>query len=208
LHSVVASPSGKLFSVCDKGADRIYLFRIEENQLAVAGEFKTNPGYAPRYSAFHPTRPFLFVNNEFQPYLHTFRYDEDGKLEKAGCVQVLPEGVENPAKHGQSDILVSPDGKYLYDMFRHINMIFVFQIDHETGALTRIQSFQSEGKTLRSCHLSPDGRFMLVAADESQNVLTYPMNPDGTLGPAVQSLMQIGPAHLAFYRPQNPIFPA
>jgi 6-phosphogluconolactonase (cycloisomerase 2 family) len=208
LHSVVASPSGKLFSVCDKGADRIYMLRIEKNRLAVAGKFKTNPGYAPRYSAFHPTRSFLFVNNEFQPYIDTFRYDEDGKLENAGCVMVLPKGVENPAKHGQSDILVSPNGEYIYDLFRHINMIFVFRIDQETGELTRIQSFQSEGKTLRSCILSPDGHFLLVAADESRNVLTYPVNLDGTLGPSIQSLTQAGPAHLVFNQRKNSIHSA
>jgi 6-phosphogluconolactonase len=149
------------------------------------------------------------VNNEFQPYIYSFRYDDGGKLEPAGCVGVLPEGVANPAKHGQSDMLVSPDGQYLYDMFRHIDMIFVFRIDQETGELTRMQALQSEGKVLRTCLLSPDGRFMLVAADGSQNVLTYPMNPDGTVGETpAHSLAQANPAHLAFYRPQIPISPA
>jgi 6-phosphogluconolactonase len=206
LHSVVVSPSGKLFSVCDKGADRVYLFRAENNRIEVTGAFDATPGFAPRYSAFHPSRPFLFVNNEFQPYLYSFRYDDYGKLELAGCASVLPDGVANPSKHGQSDILVSPDGQYLYDMFRHIDMIFVFRIDQKTGELTRMQALQSEGKVLRACRLSPDGRFILVAADGSQNVLTYPMNPDGTVGEApAHSLAQDNPAHLAFYQPQNPV---
>lgn len=201
LHSVVVSPSGKLFSVCDKGSDHVYLFRVENDRLVIAGVFAADSGYAPRYSIFHPTKPFLFANNEFQPYLYSFRYGEEGKLEKVGCVRVLPEGVENPKSHGQSDLRVSPDGKYLYDMFRQINMIFVYSIDQETGELTCIQSFQSEGKNLRGCAISPEGRFLLVAADESRNVLSYPINPDGTLGPAAENLTLASPANLAFYQP-------
>lgn len=201
LHSVTASPSGKLFCVCDKGADQIYLFSAEGDRLTVAGSFKAEPGCAPRYSVFHPSRPFLFVNNEFQPYVSSFRYGEEGTLEEAGRICVLPQGVENPQRHGQSDLKISADGRYLYDMFRELDKIFVLKVNQRDGTLTCIQSFQSEGKKLRGCAISPDGRFLIVAACESGSVFSYPIKSDGTLAPAAESLSQTGAANLAFYRP-------
>jgi len=200
LHSVIFSPSGKLFSVCDKGTDHVYLFRVENDRLVMAGSSTVDPGSAPRYSVFHPTKPFLFVNSEFQPYIYSFLYHEDGKLEKISRIRVLPEDIENPTSFGQSDIRISQNGEYLYDIFRQVNMIFVFRIDQENGKLILIQSLQSEGKNLRSCALSPDGYFLLVAADESGEVLSYPIRSDGTLGSAVQKLTHGRPAALAFYR--------
>ena len=68
VHSVMRSPSGNLFAVCDKGADKIYMFRINRKteKLEVCGgeAYKSFPGSLPRYSAFHPTLPYLYVNHE------------------------------------------------------------------------------------------------------------------------------------------------
>ena len=199
LHSVVLSPSGKLLAVCDKGADRVYLFRVENNRLQIVASCASDPGFAPRYSAFHPTKPFLFVNHEFQPYIDTFHYGEDGALTQAGRTAVLPEGIKAPDTHGQTDILVSTDGRTLYTLFRQINMILVFRIDGHSGALARIQALRSEGKNLRSCAIAPDGRFLLVAAADSGEVLSYPIDAHGTLGPSAARLEQVGPANLIFY---------
>jgi 6-phosphogluconolactonase len=201
LHSVVVSPSKELYSVCDKGSDSIYTFRILNNRLAAVELFKSSPGFAPRYSVFHPTQPFLFVNNEFQPYIYTFHYSDEGKLENKACTRVLPESISNPLKHGQSDMLVSFDGKYLYVLFRQIDMIFVFTIDQVTGELDCIQSIESEGKNLRAFRFSPDGKFLSVAAVDSNNVLIYRVNPDGTLRKN-PNILYVGtnPANLVFYK--------
>lgn len=200
LHSVVVSPSKKIYSVCDKGSDCIYTFRVLDNRLVVSDFFKTGLGFAPRYSIFHPTQPFLFVNNEFQPYIYTFQYSDEGKLENKSCTCVLPENISNPLKHGQSDMLVSFNGKYLYVLFRQIDMIFVFSINQVTGKLNCIQNIESEGKNLRAFRFSPDGKFLLVAAVDSRNVLIYRINPDGTLmkNPNM-SYIGTNPANLVFY---------
>ena len=54
LHSVVASPSRKLFIVCDKGMDRIYSFAVEDGKLVKKDEFHAKYKSFPRYEAFHP----------------------------------------------------------------------------------------------------------------------------------------------------------
>lgn len=200
LHCVRAAPSGELFISCDKGADRIHLFTAEGGRLVLKSSYATKPGYAPRYAAFHPTRPFVFVNNEFQPYLHSFRYHPERGLEEADCLRILPDGADDPKKHGQSDILISRDGKYMYDLHRQLNQIFVLQVDGETGKIELIQTMSSSGKLLRSCAFAPDGRFLLVIANESGQVLRYPIRSDGTLEAGVVILTRPGAAHLGFHK--------
>ena len=201
LHSVVLSPSKKFYIVCDKGSDCIYTFSVSDNRLVLLDRFNTGPGFAPRYSVFHPTRPIVFVNNEFQPYIYTFCYSDEGKLENKSCTCVLPESISNPFKHGQSDMIVSLDGKYLYVLFRQIDMIFVFSIEQATGRLNYLQNIESEGKSLRALRFSPDGRFLLVAAADSGNVLIYRINSNGTLGENPNTrYIGTNPASVVFYR--------
>jgi len=72
-HSIQRSPSGKLYAVCDKGGDQIYMFRIDYAKKKIvqcAGSpICCKPGSAPRYSAFAPTLPFLFVNHEYKTFV-------------------------------------------------------------------------------------------------------------------------------------------
>ncbi|MCD8098883.1 MAG: lactonase family protein [Lachnospiraceae bacterium] len=199
IHSVQVSPSGNLYCICDKGSDRVYLLRIEGNTLQNCGSFRTGAGYAPRYSVFHPQRPYLYVNNELQPYLYALRYTEEGRLSEIASVRVLPEDIENPAGFGQSDLRISADGRFLYDLFRGVNAVAVFWIDEESGRPERIQYKALGGETPRGCALSPDGKHLLIAAIGSGEAKSFPVREDGTLGDQDSALSCGTPGCLSFY---------
>lgn len=203
LHSVVMSPTGKLFAVCDKGNDEILFFRINHKiaklELCGGKGFKTIPGSSPRYSVFHPTRPFLFVNHETRAVISAFRYDQDGKLEPICAVNPLPEGCEDDPDMKQSDIRIHPSGKYLYNLIRGINAVSVFAINEETGDLDKVQTVTLDGTGPRGCAISPDGRFMLIAALTSNEVLVWAIGEDGKLSPTLcKKISQPNPGTVTF----------
>lgn len=125
-HCVVRSPSGKLFLVNDKGGDCIYVYAIENGRLilkngaAVKAEF----GSAPRYGVFHPSLPYYFMNTESAAYLAAYRYDEEGRLDRINTAAIVPKSVDagtvkaGPGTYQSSDLRISPDGKYLYNLVR------------------------------------------------------------------------------------------
>jgi 6-phosphogluconolactonase len=202
VHSVMMSPSGNLFAVCDKGGDKLFFFRINRatDKLEVCGgePYKSFTGSAPRYSVFHPTRPFFYMNHEIKPVISAFRYDEAGKLGFIHAVDVLPEGTKFDRTTMSSDIRIHPSGKYLYDLIRGLNLISVFAIK-ENGEIERIQTVNLDGKGPRGCAVSADGRFILIALLDDQKVVVWAIGEDGKVTPTGKSVTQPNPGNVTFF---------
>lgn len=98
-HSVMRSPSGRLYACCDKGDGHLYLYTIENGKLKLLSRTLTDTEFSePRHCAFHPTLPYLFINHEHTPgdkiTLTTFRYQEDGTMEKVAVFHADVIGME------------------------------------------------------------------------------------------------------------------
>lgn len=73
---------------------------------------------------------------------------------------------------GAQDILVHPDGKWLYVTLCGLNLIVVMKID-ENGIPTVIQRIPSGGNLPRGLALSPDGRYLLAGNMVSGDITTF-----------------------------------
>src|SRR5690606_39567999 len=74
---------------------------------------------------------------------------------------------------GSADIHVSPDGKFLYASNRgDQNSITAFSID-KAGKLTFVQEQSTLGKSPRNFMIHPSGKFILVANQESDEVVIF-----------------------------------
>ena len=201
-HSVVASPDKKLFAVCEMGTDRIYLFAIDVERdklvLPSGAPYVCEKGTGPRYSAFHPTKPFFFINYEDAPLVSSFRYDEVGRLELINTIRVLPEGEEASPKDLQSGLTISADGRFLYTLMRGRNILAVFVVDQNSGKLSLLQRLQLDGDRPKDCSLSPDGRTLAVADRDSDMVELLAVAPDGTLKQTGNTLPQKAAGHVRF----------
>ncbi|MCB6610021.1 beta-propeller fold lactonase family protein [[Clostridium] symbiosum] len=203
-HSIVKAPGKNLYAVCDKGGDQIYIFRIDyENKKVVPCEgtpYLRSAGSAPRYAVFHPSRPYLYVNKESETILSSFRYSDQGKLEQIETISTLPEGYDAPPRDAlsQSDICISGNGKFLYDMLRIVNVINVYEIDETSGKLTLIQTLNTPDGG-RAFGLSPDGHFMAVAFHDSHRTDIYAVGADGKLQGVVSSAASSSPSTVSFF---------
>lgn len=201
-HCVRRAPANNLYAVCDKGGDQVYMLKLDYQRKKLAlcdgSPYHRTPGSAPRYCVFHPTLPYLYVNKEYKTIISIFRYDAQGRLEPVGSVSSLPEHIAPPEGASQSDLCIGSSGRRLYVLLRRVNVITVFDIDGQTGALTMIQTLEHVCDGGRGCAISPDGRFLIVAS-LSGDVTTYPIQADGTLSPAAAAVKQPVPGTVTFF---------
>lgn len=213
-HQVAMSPDGSLFMVCDKGGDTIYVFSIDREKerlvLKGAAPYRDLPGSSPRYGVFHPKRQYYFMNHETKPVVHAFFYHEDGTLERIDTQDILPEGFVMPEGvptnkvAESSDLKLHPNGKWLYNIVRGLDIVTVYEIQEETGMLVKLQTQklirEGEKGGSRGCAISPDGRFLLITLLGCDRVISMPIYDDGTLGEAVSVCENIhAPAGIAFW---------
>ncbi|WP_250518385.1 beta-propeller fold lactonase family protein [Caballeronia sp. ATUFL_M1_KS5A] len=200
-HSVVRAPNDDLFVVCDKGCDEIRMLRLdcEARKLELCGGrgMPLSPGSSPRYSVFHPTLRYFYVNHETAPMISVLSYDVSGSARLVGTVDLLSPGYDNEASASASDLVLHPSGKYLYCLIRGIDAISAFDVNQSDGSLRPIQTLTLDASGPRGCTFTPDGRFLLIAALKSNEVAIWSVEADGTLAPTGKRVGQAFPGNVA-----------
>lgn len=200
-HFIERAPGKELYVVCDKGADKVrtYLFDKENKELIEGPEYDCKPGSAPRYAVFHPKYQILYVNHEAEEYISVFKYNKNGRLTHVEDVSSHPEGSFEVPKDAliQSDICISPDGKYLYAGLRLVDAILVYRIEEKTGRLTLHQTMKTLGG-VRGFDISPDGQFFIAAFMEEKRVDIYRICEDGSLIDTLEAFDEDSPGVITF----------
>lgn len=201
LHSIIPSAVHKVFAVCDKGLDKLYMLTLDSEKK----KFLLNDGAtalapeksAPRYGTFHPSKPYFFMNHERSDLITAYRYDEEGRTEAICTLHSAPEDLIPSAE--PSDIRISSDGKFLYAFLRKINYAAVFSVSDD-GQLSLIQHLPLDGNNPRGINLTPDGKHLIVAYFLSKEVRTLDILPDGTLALTDKvDCHQLCPGNVNFY---------
>jgi len=181
-HAAAFAPDGRFILVADLGIDQIviYAFNAVEGKLGTHSSAPAQLGAGPRHLAFHPGRPNLYVVNELNNTISLYGYDAvNGGLHELQSLTTLPHCVQN---NRAADIHVEPTGTRVYVSNRGHNSIAVFDIAADgTLALAAIQPCGGRGP--RNFALSLDGRSMLIANEQSGDVVVLPILGDAaTLG--------------------------
>jgi 6-phosphogluconolactonase len=176
-HEVVLSPDNRFLLVPDLGLDEVLTYRLDaaKGTLAPANPpfTKIAAGSGPRHLVFHPNGKLVYLVNELAATVGVYAYDaERGHLDALlQTVPMLPK--DYTGAKSAAEIVVSPDGKFLYASNRGHDSIAVFAIDAEKGTLTKIDYIATEGKTPRNFALDPTGDFLFAANQDSGNVVLF-----------------------------------
>lgn len=176
IHSTVLSPDNKYLLVSDLGIDKIkiYSFNNSKGVLAAYDSVQLNGGSGPRHFEFHPSGRWGYLTQEMGGTVTAFRYNK-GKLKTIQTISVLPKNFNQ--FFTVADIHVSKDGKFLYASVRDsANIITVFKIDQQTGKLNFVSSQSVPGRTPRNFNFDPSGKFLLVANQNSNDVVIFKIN--------------------------------
>ena len=150
------------------------------------GSVSVPPGSGPRHFAFHPSGKFAFTNGEMLLNVTSLRYDaEQGALTPIETVSCLPEGEAFSDKYSTAEVVVHPNGKFVYCSIRQHDTIARFAFDESTGKLLHLGNTKSGGNIPRNFNLDPTGNWLFAAHQNSHNVVLFKVNTEtGDLTPA------------------------
>lgn len=193
-HEVIVAPDGKSLMVMDLGLDQVFTYDLDLNRL---GEVSGKTGAGPRHLALAPSHKFAYLINELDSSVTTFGYDGHALTQKSNVSSVPADftGTKSSA-----EIAVHPSGKFLYASNRGGNTIALFPIGKD-GVLGTPQHFPSGGKTPRSFTIDPTGQWMLVANQDSDNIVVYKIDKhSGKLTASGEEIKTSMPVRVLFTR--------
>jgi len=174
-HMIAADPSGRFVLHADLGLDRIFVWKFDDR----TGKLTPNepasvalpPGDGPRHFAFHPNGRWFYSIQEEGSTVAFFAYDAElGRLQKRQMVSSLPPGFEG--SNFCSEILVSPDGRFVYAGNRLHDTIAVFAVE-DSGTLRFVAEEPTRGNYPRSFNFDPTGSFLYSCNQRGDNVTVF-----------------------------------
>ncbi|MCX7887879.1 MAG: beta-propeller fold lactonase family protein, partial [Verrucomicrobiae bacterium] len=203
-HSIFLDAANRFAFAPDLGLDKIMIYRFDADKGVLTPNdpaFATvAPGSGPRHFAFHPNGRFAYVINELSCTITAFRYDtKRGTLTEIQTVSTLPQGETVQPNYSTAEVVVHPNGKFLYGSNRGHDTIAVFAIDRRSGKLTPIQHAPVLGQIPRNFNLDPTGRWLLAAHQNSDSVVVFRVDTDtGKLTPTDQRIELGAPVCVKF----------
>lgn len=201
VHATVFDPSNQYVFVPDLGVDKVYIYRFRSEagkplQPASQPYMAAQPGSGPRHFTFHPNGRYAYLMEELSGAVSAYRF-QNGKLVSLQHISAHLPGYKG--SKGSADIHVSSDGKFLYASNRgEANSIAIFSVGPD-GKLKWVGQVSSGGRSPRNFTLAPGGKFLLVANQETNNVVVFKRDAaTGKLTPTGATLSIPKPVCLVF----------
>ncbi len=200
IHDLVFHPTTQQLFVTDLGTDRIYIYDFDTESATPLSPsqpsfISVKKGSGPRHLVFNATAEYLYVVQELTAEVSVY-YLQENQIDFVQTLS-LSSSPENMQQGSGSEIKMSPNQKYLYVSNRgKVNEIVVFAIDKSTHQLIKIQNISSGGQTPRSFEITPDGKYLLVANQDSHQIQLFEIQSNGKLNPTSVSLSINQPTHI------------
>ena len=201
-HSILPSPDNRFVLAADLGLDQLLVYRFDPAKGSLTPNDppfgKLNGGAGPRHFAFDPSGRHVYVINEMQSTVTAFDYDKaKGSLKEIATVSTLPKDFS--ANNSTAEVLVHPNGKFLYGSNRGHDSIAVFSIDPRKATLTPVDHTSTQGKVPRNFRIDPTGRWLFAANQNAGGIVAFKLDPStGRLTPAGQTLEVSAPVCIKF----------
>jgi 6-phosphogluconolactonase len=179
-HGVTLSPDQRFLFVPDLGIDKVMIYAIDPASATLSPHTQSSvsvpAGGGPRHLAFAPDGRHAYVINEMGGTVSVFAYDAAaGHLDPVETVPTLPEGYTEPNK--TAEIVVHPNGHYVYGSNRGHDSIVVYARNPADGRLTPVETVPSGGRSPRHFDLSPDGNWLVTLHEDSHDGFVFRVDP-------------------------------
>jgi 6-phosphogluconolactonase len=189
-HSVNLSKNNRWAVVADLGTDEyiVYALDAKNGKITRHSAAKVKGGSGPRHFSFHPSYQYAFGVNEMGSSVTAFRWSEDqGKLEEVTTVSTLPK--DFAGENNCAEVLVHPNGRFVYASNRGHNSLAIFDVDMPKGSLKVVDYASTLGKTPRNFRIHSSGKWLLAANQDSSNVVVFKLDPaTGKITPTGQTV--------------------
>jgi 6-phosphogluconolactonase len=175
-HSIIIDPTNRFVLTADLGLDRLLVYRFDVHTGALTANdppfAAVQPGAGPRHVTFHPNGRWVYLVNEMGCTVTAFNWDSaTGALAEFQTITTLPADFTGTSTC--AEILVHPNGRFLYASNRGHDSLAVFAIDAGTGRLTPIEYAPSHGRSPRNFAFDPTGQWIIVTNHGSDNAVVF-----------------------------------
>lgn len=175
ISCVKMTRDNKYLCAADLGIDYVNIYRLdhERGTLRQVDIIRCELESAPRHLKFSEDGQFLYVISELKNCIDVYRYDEEDNLPFFDLLQTI-ETTEKYMDHGvaASALNISVDGKYIVASNAGENSVSLYEINQETGELTRLFTLPISGEYPKDASLFPDNRH-LVSLNHESNTMTF-----------------------------------
>lgn len=177
-HMIQADPAGKFVLHVDLGLDKIFVWKFDDQR----GLLKPNttpsvslpPGDGPRHFHFHPNGKYFYSIQEEGSTVVVYHYDAaKGALAEQQTISTLPR--KFAGSNFCSEILVSPDGLFVYAGNRLYDTIAIYAVRAE-GQLVYLGEEWTRGNYPRSFNFDPTGNFLYCCNQRADNLAVFRVN--------------------------------
>lgn len=166
---------GDFVYVVDLGGDRIYHYKHSTGAdfNACHPEFTETPsGSGPRHMVFHPTYDLAFLITELTNEIISYKFNKsDGSLSKHSSYGFITEELtkNNVVNYG-AEIMVHPNGKFLYISNRGNGALISYHILNDEGDLEFIEVVHLKGTWPRHFNIHRSGSVLLCADQFNEEI--------------------------------------
>jgi 6-phosphogluconolactonase (cycloisomerase 2 family) len=173
-----AAPGNRFVLQTDLAQDRIYVWQLDP----VAGKLSpadspfvsVPPGDGPRHFTFHENGRWMYSLQEEASTVAFFHFDPaTGSLHAEQTLSTLPPGFKGTSF--TSEILLSPDGRFLYAANRLHDTIAIFSVGRE-GRLAYSGETSTMGDYPRHIQFDPSGAFLYSCNQRSDSIASFRVN--------------------------------
>jgi len=175
VHMVQSDPRGSFVIANDAGLDQTLVWRFDAMtghlNAAATPLIDAPPGSAPRHFAFHPDGRTFYNIHEHDGQLVVYSYDEkEGTLAERQTLSALPPGFAG--SNLSSEILVSPNGGFVYVANRLHDSIMIFKV-LRNGKLEAVGDEWVRADYPRDLCIDPAGRFLYSCNQKGDSITSF-----------------------------------
>lgn len=185
VNCVRPTPDNKYLCAVDNGIDQVKLYSIDRrtNKLRLVDILRCNRESGPRIIRFSANGKFAYLLFELSNEINVYSYDGEGKnpqFELLQTVSTLSDELDE-LHDAASGLALAPDGKHLFCSTAGDNSVAMYEINEETGLLTKKLALPISGEYPKDLAIFPDCRHLAVANHESNTITTFAIDYEKNL---------------------------
>lgn len=173
IHFALKNPYNEDILVCDLGTDRVWIYSYN-GELRKKDSINFPAGSGPRHLVFHKSEKIAYVLSELTSEVFTVDF-RDGSYRIVHCSRALPGDFSGDSI--AAAIRISNDNRFIYTSNRGHESITIFKIT-ESYTTSVVDIVPSHGKHPRDFNISPDGKYLLLANMETDNLALYSIDSE------------------------------
>ena len=179
VHMVASDPTGQFVIANDAGLDLTLIWRLDMQAGRLLPSdmpvVEAPSGSAPRHFVFHPNGKLFYNLYEHDAKIAVYDYDGSrGAMRLKQSVSTLPP--KFAGSNLASEILISPDGRFLYASNRLHSSLAVFSIAGD-GSLKMTSETWVRADSPRSAAIDPSGQMIFSCNQKGDSITSFRINP-------------------------------